>query len=116
MKKKFIDHNFYAKTRDLLSECDAISTVFAKNGYTLTLRQLHYQLVSTNRIANTEKEYKNLGHIVTEGRLARILDWEHITDRVRLINQNTHWLDPEDIIQSVSETDHRHMGRTTLPP
>ena len=84
MKHCYIPKTFYKKTAELLAECDAVCTTYAKKGYTLTLRQLFYQLVATNRIENTVREYKNLGVVVTDGRYAGVLDWEHITDRVRV--------------------------------
>jgi hypothetical protein len=63
-----------------------------------------YQLVARNRIPNTDREYKNLGVNLTNGRYAGLIDWEHITDRVRVINGNNHWEGPEDIIHNASES------------
>ena len=74
MKHCYIPKTFYKKTAELLAECDAVCTTYAKKGYTLTLRQLFYQLVATNRIENTVREYKNLGVVVTDGRYAGVLD------------------------------------------
>jgi hypothetical protein len=104
VKLALIPQDFYSKTRDLLRECDAICTVFYDKGYTLTLRQLFYQLVTRNRIENTAKAYKNLGETITNGRYAGLLDWDHITDRVRVVKGNAHWDGPEDILDSASET------------
>jgi len=104
MKAEFIPHKFYAKTASLIAECDAICTMYFQKNYTLTLRQLFYQLVTRNRIANTVKEYKNLGQLISDARYAGLIDWEHITDRVRVIQGNQHWAGPEDIIHSASET------------
>lgn len=70
MKLALIPQDFYSKTRELLRECNAICTVFYDKGYTLTLRQLFYQLVTRNRIENTAKAYKNLGETITNGRYA----------------------------------------------
>jgi hypothetical protein len=106
MKKCLIPKRFYAKTAELLEECDAICATYFERGYTLTLRQLFYQLVATNRIANTVREYKNLGCVITDGRYAGVLDWEHITDRVRVIKRKPRWLDVDDFINSVGPQFH----------
>lgn len=104
MKLAFENHGFHRKTRDLLREIDAICTTYYEKGYALTLRQLFYQLVSRNRIANTKREYPNLGVTVRDGRYAGVLDWEHIQDRVRVLQESARWFDPEDRIQHAGET------------
>jgi len=38
-----------------VAQCNVIITNYLAQGYRLTLRQLYYQLVSKNVIANTEK-------------------------------------------------------------
>lgn len=53
-------------------------------GLRLTLRQLFYQLVVRNVITNTEKSYNNLGNLVSHGRLAGLIDWSMIEDRIRI--------------------------------
>jgi len=105
MKKCFIPHNFYSKTRELVLLCDLICTQYYAKGYTLTLRQLFYQLVSRNKIANTEKEYKNLGQVITDARYAGLIDWEHITDRVRVLKNDfgSHFENAEDAVNYHAE-------------
>jgi hypothetical protein len=103
VKRCCIPKTFYRKTADLLAECDAICTTYFEKGFTLTLRQLFYQLVSTNRIEKTVRAYKNLGVVVTDGRYAGVLDWEHITDRVRVIKQTPRWESIDDFLTSTSE-------------
>lgn len=51
--------------------------------YILTLRQLYYQLVSRNVIANNQKEYAKLSKLLKEGRMAGVIDWNAIEDRGR---------------------------------
>ncbi len=100
MKRCYTPKTFYRKTADLLAECDAICTTYFEKGYRLTLRQLFYQLLVRGRIKNTVREYKNLGVVVTDGRYAGVLDWEHITDRVRVIKQTPRWEGMEDFLIS----------------
>src|SRR5215467_11289578 len=105
MKKCFTPHTFYSASRKLVSECDQICTQFYEKGYTLTIRQLYYQLVSRNRIANKEREYKNLIAVMTDARYAGLIDWEHITDRVRVLKNdyNSHFANPEDAVNKHAE-------------
>ena len=46
---------------------------FVSQGYILTLRQLHYQLVAKNWIINHDKTYKRLGEIVTDCKYAGVI-------------------------------------------
>ena len=66
---------------------DTINTIleeYKRDGYTLTLRQLYYQLVSKDIIPNNDKEYAKLSNILKKGRMAGIVDWAAIEDRVRV--------------------------------
>lgn len=57
---------------------------YAKENYTLTLRQLHYQLVTQNWIVNHDSAYKKLGDILDDCRYSGIIDWDAIEDRGRV--------------------------------
>ncbi|MFA5132981.1 MAG: hypothetical protein WC444_06670 [Candidatus Paceibacterota bacterium] len=56
---------------------------YAAEGYKLTLRQLYYQLVSRDIIANQVREYAKLSNLLVKGRMAGVVDWDAIEDRVR---------------------------------
>lgn len=79
----FRDWNPTAASAERVDECNQIVTSYQQQGYRLTLRQLYYQLVSRNSIANSEKEYRALSKLVSNARLAGMLDWDAIEDRVR---------------------------------
>lgn len=66
-----------------LEKINEIVEDYQAQGYRLTLRQLYYQLVSKNVIANHDREYKKLGRLLVEGRMAGIVDWSAIEDRLR---------------------------------
>lgn len=61
-----------------------IITEYQKQGYTLTLRQLYYQLVSRDIIPNKQAEYAKLSNLLKKGRMAGIVDWNAIEDRTRV--------------------------------
>lgn len=73
---------------------------FSKQGYRLTLRQLFYQLVSRDIIPNQTKEYAKLGGLLVKGRMAGVVDWEAIEDRIRVPYIPSAWESPEAIIES----------------
>ena len=67
-----------------LNEINTIVEEYHAQGYKLTLRQLYYQLVSRDIIPNKPEEYSKLSGILVKGRMAGIVDWDAIEDRVRV--------------------------------
>lgn len=104
MREQFIATTFRPKNRALLAECEAVIDRYLAQGLKLSLRQLYYQLVSSNTIPNTERSYKNLGSLVSRGRLAGILDWQAIEDRIRVPRQPSHWSNPASIMRSAIDS------------
>lgn len=90
-------------TLSIIAAADQIATDYANQGYDLTLRQLYYQFVARDLLPNTAQSYKRLGTIVDKGRQAGLLDWDHITDRTRNLERNSHWLDPAGIIDGATQ-------------
>lgn len=101
---------------------------YARQGYDLTLRQIYYKFVSRDLFPdrwwlwdsigrkwvrssegvvgatkNAEPNYKWLGGIVNDARLAGLIDWQYITDRTRNLEQNGHWECPQDIVRACSQ-------------
>lgn len=99
IKKRFSGHS--AKVIDI---ANAILEDYSHQGYDLTLRQLYYQFVSKGLIANADSEYKKLGSIINDARLAGLIDWDHITDRTRNLRKLSHWNSPQEIIQTCAES------------
>jgi hypothetical protein len=75
----------------------------------LTLRQLYYQFVARAWIANEQKEYKRLGKIVNDARMAGLIDWDHLQDRTRNLSQLPSWDDPGGVIKSAAVSYHRDL-------
>lgn len=84
MKIEFRKAKLNAVNMAKLEKVNSIIEMYRGMGYTLTLRQLYYRLVIENAIANSNKEYARLIHLLTEGRMAGIVDWDGIEDRVRI--------------------------------
>lgn len=62
----------------------AIVEAYAAKGYSLTLRQLHYQFVGHHvGYVNHDSAYKKLGKILDDCRYSGLIDWDAIVDRGR---------------------------------
>lgn len=95
--------NFKIPTLAIIEQANAIIEEYTAEGYDLTLRQLYYQFVARDIIANKQSEYSRLGSIINDARLAGLIDWNHITDRTRNVRTQPHWDSPRDIIRGAAQ-------------
>jgi hypothetical protein len=91
-----------AKTLDVIGQANRIIVGYQALGFVLTLRQLYYQFVARDLIANTLAEYKRLGTVIRSGRRAGLIDWDAIEDRTRNVRRLPSWSDPSEIIDDVA--------------
>ena len=85
MKESFRDDlRLSKKNQEQLQVVNSIIEEYAEQGYILTLRQLYYQLVSRDVIANKQSEYAKLSTLLVKGRMAGVVDWNAIEDRIRV--------------------------------
>jgi hypothetical protein len=103
-RETFITKKFGKAAINMIAHAVVICDNYAEQGYDLSLRQLYYQFVSKNLIPNTEKDYKNLGNLISDARLAGLLDWDMIRDRGRTTIENPHWSSPADILDSAASS------------
>jgi hypothetical protein len=104
MKQQFIDIKFSPAKTILLNKIDRVIVSYQKMGYKLTLRQLYYQLVAKGTIPNTVKEYGKLSDLLTNARMAGLVDWSAIEDRGRKPHTPSEWQDLESIMDSVNDS------------
>ena len=83
MNETFIIKKFRAATLEVIDQAVAIIKQYQAEGYDLTLRQLYYQFVARDLIPNHQKQYDRLGRIISDARLAGLIDWDAIVDRGR---------------------------------
>lgn len=114
MKKCFVEKKFRKESLDLICKINSIIEEYQFQGYELTLRQVYYQLVARAYIPNNERSYKNVGNLISEARLAGLIDWEAIVDRTRHVRRNTHWNSPSEILSSAAYQ-YQIDKRTTQP-
>jgi len=100
VKIQYIEKNFAPATLEIIEKANTIIDEYAAQGYDLTLRQLYYQFVARDLIPNKQSEYKRLGSIVSDGRLAGLISWESIVDRTRNLRGNNHWRNPGEILRA----------------
>lgn len=104
MKICYREINFRPDSLALIKRVNGIITEYQSKGYSLTLRQVYYQLVARDVIPNNERSYKNLGNLISDGRMSGLIDWNAIEDRTRNLKQNSHWDSPGDILYSAAHS------------
>lgn len=100
MKQNYRDQHFQSGSRQVIEQANEILEDYAAQGLRVTLRQLYYQFVSRDLLANTDKNYKRLGSIISDGRLAGLIDWDIIEDRGRVPWRPTEWNSADQIVDA----------------
>lgn len=83
MKEEFRSKKFKDESLLRIKQCNDVIDDYLGQGLRLTLRQLYYVLVTQNVIPNSVESYKALGSLVSDARLAGMMDWDAIEDRGR---------------------------------
>lgn len=91
------------RQKAMLDHSVAICEEMEAQGFSLTVRQLHYQFVSRGLYANTQKNYKALGDLVSAGRRGGHLDWDWIEDRTRFSTAQQHFEGPAASVQAAAD-------------
>lgn len=95
----FIPKNFQGKSLAIVEQANAILDEYQAAGFTLTLRQLYYQFVARGLLANKQQNYDRLGAIISDARLAGLVDWDAIEDRTRFLRGHTTYDSPAHAIE-----------------
>src|SRR4051794_4604843 len=106
---EYVPKKFRDEARYIIHQARQICQSYAEQGYDLTLRQLYYQFVARDLIANKQSEYNRLGTIINDARLAGLLDWNYIVDRTRNLkgpgtHEMPHWNNPDDIVRAAARS------------
>lgn len=129
MKIKYQNINLGQAAMSMIAQVNRIIRDYQAQGFTLTLRQIYYQLVARDLFPddrkwrwtgtrwvrdpkgtkNAEPNYKWLGSIVNDGRLAGHIDWEAVEDRTRELRTLSHWTGPAAIIEACADQFHVDM-------
>lgn len=89
-------------TRQMLRDSLAVLGEYAQMGYSITIRQLYYQLVSRDLIANNMQAYKRLINLMTNAREGGWADWNAIVDRGRTPVKPADWTGAGEILDTAA--------------
>jgi len=117
MKKAYINKRFHKVSLQVIETTNNVITDYMGQGYDLTLRQLYYQFIANDlfpdawlvtlpggqQTKNHERNYKKLGSILNDGRLAGLVDWAAIKDRTR---KPKTWQSFQNIQDALEDTIH----------
>lgn len=126
---EYISKRFRDASLAIIYDANMILDEYAEMGYpNVTLRQLYYQFVGRDlfpedrkwvRVPNTNKwrrdsngtknadpNYKWLGDIMNDARLAGYVNWNMMDDRTRRVEQLTSWDNPLQIMNAAHESYH----------
>jgi hypothetical protein len=107
----YLPKSFNGTALGVIRQAEAFCDGYARQGYQITLRQLYYRFIATDAFPesrrdpesgtkNTERNYKWLGGLVSDARLAGLIDWSHLEDRGReQLGGDTGWGTPRNIIR-----------------
>lgn len=95
---RYQNRNFKPRSLEVIALANKIIAEYTAQGFDLTLRQIYYQFVARGLIPNKQTEYKKLGSIINDARLAGLIDWNAITDRTRHVRSLDNWTSAADIV------------------
>jgi len=105
MKVSYLSKNLGQETRHRIDQATKIIDEYQSQGFTLTVRQIYYQFITRNWIANKKRSYKLIANALEKGRMNGLIDWRAIEDRTRFLRGNDNWESPPDFLQ---DTSHRY--------
>lgn len=109
--ERYQDFKFKPDTVALIDTMNSIVSEYIAQGFTLTVRQLYYQMVARGKIENTERSYKRITGTVNDARLAGLMDWAAIEDRTRAFDTRSRWDTGGQILQAVASQFHMDMWK-----
>lgn len=101
-KIKYANLKIGADRLTTIEQAEAICEEYAAQGLRLTLRQVYYQFVARGLMANKQSNYKRLGDILGDARMAGLFDWDHLHDRTRNLVDLAHWRSPAEMIAAAA--------------
>jgi hypothetical protein len=121
-KIAYVTKAFREDTLAIIQKANRVIVEYQRQGFKLTLRQLYYQFIAKDLLPdswidaeynrkhglaadtkNTLKNYKHLGDIINDGRLAGLIDWTAIENRTRNLQTHSAWASPHSIIRACAD-------------
>lgn len=101
--KGYLDKN-YLKYKEKVDKINLIIDEYSCMDFRITVRQLYYQLVTKNAIANEQTEYRKISKFITKARMRGDVDWDMIEDRLRVVDLPYYYHSTMDAITDTSRT------------
>ena len=109
MYQSYIEKNFRDEAMRMINHINSIVIDYDEQGYTMTVRQLYYQLVASDLIPNDLNSYKRIAGLINDGKLAGLIDWDGIEDRTREFIRRPSWDSGYSILQASADSFHMDM-------
>jgi len=109
LKECYIPKSFRDDALILIERINGIIDEYEAQGYTMTVRQVYYQLVAGDIVPNNLNSYKRVASVINDGKLAGLIDWDAMEDRTREFIRNSAWTSGRHILQSSAEWFHMDM-------
>lgn len=103
------DKNFRPEALRLIRIADEISARYEAAGMAMTIRQLHYQFVKDILYPNTKQSYDQLKRLVKDGRMAGLISWTAIEDRVRNLVGLPNYDSPTNVLEVARDSYRRDL-------
>ena len=109
----YIPKKFSQANQLLLQRANVVIAEYMAQGIPMTVRQLYYQFITRDLFPdsmvnkqgkkNCGENYTRLQGLISSGRVAGVIDWDAIIDRMRGVHKNSHWTKPSEAVKSVVE-------------
>jgi hypothetical protein len=111
-REAFTAQRFRDDTLAVVLRANEVCAEYKAQGYDLTLRQVYYQFVARGWLGNNQRNYKRLGDIINNARLAGLMDWDYIQDRTRNVSGSFGgYDDPGNFVEEMKDYYHEAVWR-----
>jgi hypothetical protein len=83
-----------------------VLTEYDAQGFSVTLRQLFYKLVSDHVLINRVPDYRNLGRYINAAKEAGEIDWDWVEDRTRFVRSRQRYRTTTELLESAQQDWH----------
>lgn len=105
----YISKSFRAEAIRMIDIVNGIIEEYQAQGFVLTVRQLYYQLVARDHIANNLREYKRVAGLINDAKLAGLIDWDMLEDKERSFIKRNRWSNPQSLLDACAQQYHQDM-------
>lgn len=114
MKKKYKNFQFNPERSYLIAHATKLIDEYVQAGERLTLRQLYYRFIALElfpeswrdketKSKNNERNYKRLGELIADARMAGLISWTALEDRTRELGSIARWDYPAEILTTYKD-------------